>query len=170
MVHLFLKNEKYMKTKYTWAVLLAFFEKQNYFRNGLTIPFLIGAVELLENKKMSISELTEELMDKNNENLITIMRCGNIGEFVIGIMDNETKCYYNMYPKNVIKSFDNLSITDSSLDDYHEKNELITLFENLYKDNINRSEYSKNAGEWTNFIPVDLERIENYKKAAANKV
>ena len=156
-------------SKYIWAELIEFFEKNNYIRNGLTIPFLIGAIELLEKRKMTISELTDELMDKNNEKQPAIMKCGNIGELVIGIMNIETKNYYKMYPKNVIKSFDNLSVTDSSLDDYSEKSELIALFEKMYNNKINNGEYSKNAGEWTGFIPVDLERIENYKKATANK-
>lgn len=153
-------------TNYEWCGLIEFFEKQNYICNGLTIPFLIGAIKQLQNRKMTISELTDELVDKKNQKRPTIMKCGNIGELVIGIMDYETIKYYKSYPNNEIKSFGNLSVTDSSLDNCSTEAELKSLFERLYKEKIDNGIYSKNAGEWTDFIPIDLERIENYKKSS----
>ena len=156
--------------RYEWCDLIEFFEKEHYIHNGLTIPFLIGAMEKLQNRKLTISQLTDEILDQNNPKRPTIMKCDNIGELVIGILDNESLNYYKAYPKNVIKSLDNLSATDSSLDGFKDKMELTAHFEKLYKTKIDDETYSKNAGEWTNFIPKDLERIENYKKAVANRV
>lgn len=153
---------------YIWVDLLEFFERENYVHNGLTIPFLIGTMEMLKNRKMTISELMVELMDSRNQKRITIMKCGNIGEWIIGVMDYETKNYYKSYPGNVIKSFDNLSVTDRSLDDYNDKSDLIVLFEDNYQDKIDKREYSKNFGKWNAFTPVDEERIKKFKIVATN--
>jgi hypothetical protein len=155
--------------KYIWCDLIKFFEKNHYITNGLTIPFLIGAIELLQTRKTSIPKLIEELTDFKNNNRTTIMKCGNIGEFVIGIMDFESEKYYKNFPNSLPKEFDNLAVTDNSLNEYGKISELITLFENQYNNEIRIKNYSKNEGKWTKFTAIDLQKIENFKKAAANK-
>jgi hypothetical protein len=155
--------------KYIWCDLIKFFEQNHYITNGLTIPFLIGAIELLQKRKMTISKLIEEFTDSKSCSRTTIMKCENIGEFVIGIMDFESEDYYKKFPNSLPNEFNNLAVTDNSLNEYGKVSELITLFENRYNDEIRTKNYSKNAGKWSEFTAIDLLRIENFNNVAANK-
>lgn len=146
--------------KYEWCDLIEFFEKNHYIKNGLTIPYLIGALELLQERKMTISEFTDELLDPKNKKRPSIMKCGNIAELVIGVID----IYTINTPNSMTKSIGNLSAYDDVLNKFTDKMELINHFENLYQSKVDSGEYSKNDGSWTNFTPTDLERIEHYNK------
>jgi len=149
--------------KYDWRKLILFFERMNYIHNGLTIPFLIGSIKLLEGKSVTISEFITELIDSENENRTTIMKCGNIGEYVIGIMDMESELYYHKFPKSLFVEFNNLAVKDNSLNNCKSIEDLITFMEGRYCDKVENEKYSKNAGKWTYFTTEELEKIDNYK-------
>lgn len=153
------------KNTYNWRSLIQFFEKMNYIHNGLTIPFIIGVINLLEGNKIMVSQLIVELADLKNDSRATIMRCGNIGEFVIGVMDEESESYYQKFPKSLFKEFDNLAITDNSLNDCNSVLDLIAFMEDRYGQTIEDGKYSKNAGLWTKFTDEDMERIYCYKSS-----
>lgn len=155
---------------YIWFDLIQFFEWNHYIHNGLTIPFLVGAIEILQSRKMAISQLVKEFSDLTNKSRTTIMKCGNIGEFVIGIMDIESENYYNNYPQCLPIQFENLVVTDTSLNDYNNFSELVVLFEKEYFEGIKSELYSKNSGIWTKFTQTDIERIDTFDKSFASKV
>lgn len=155
--------------QYLWSDLIIFFEKNHYIQNGLTIPFLIGTIKLLRGKKITIEQLITELSDPKSHRRTTIMKCGNIGEFVVGIMDFETEKYLHQFPNIIAKEFGNIAITDSSLNNFNSSKEIINFFVSLYKLEIESGNYSKNNGDWTEFTKTDIKRIEHFKKDVINK-
>ncbi|WP_316749599.1 hypothetical protein [Pedobacter gandavensis] len=136
-----------------WHRLLRHFERKGYIQNGLTIPFLIGALEVMEPdaKQWTINEMTESL----NNIGCTILKCSNIGEFVIGSLDTETLKCKKLYHKPC----DKIIVTDSSLDQVKFFVELLSLFDRLYQSRLDNKEFSKNDGSWTYFTRTDLDRI-----------
>lgn len=142
------------KTFAYWYKLLNHFEKKNYISNGLTIPFLIGAVEVLQpnSEKWTISDIIESFQQEG----CTILKCGNIGEFVIGtindLTEGEKKYFHNPCGE--------IFVTDTSLDDVNSTSELIKIFTELYESKIQEAKFSKNyLGEWSYFSIKDIERI-----------
>jgi hypothetical protein len=142
-----------------WSVLLRHFENRGYIHNGLTIPFLIGARKRMEPQTPLLN--IRDMVNSINEVGGTVLECPNIREFVIGSLDTETLKYKSLYPKCI----DNILITDNSLNTINNIQELISHFEQRYQTNIDNCEYSKNDGEWTDFIKIDEIRIDeiNYR-------
>lgn len=140
-----------------WLKLLLHFENKGYVHNGLTIPFLIGSLEILDPsvKRWTINEMTKSLSNYG----CTILKCGNIGEYIIGSLDDETKKNKQLYHCLC----DNILVTDSSLNIISDFNNLVKIFEALYQSRISKKEYSKNYKEWTKFTETDLARIQEIK-------
>ena len=84
-----------MENQSLWFQVLTYFDKKGYFSSGLTIPFLLGANSIinLEGERLTVEEFFEEILDESLPQKITLQRCGNIGEYVIGIFDNESESY-----------------------------------------------------------------------------
>ena len=152
------------KKRWLGVELIDYFTNKNYINNGLTIPFIIGAIKEISGNYLSISELIAKLVDKNNSPKMTILYCGNIGEHVIGVMDDETESYYkeaNTYKH--LKSFGSVIVTDKSLDHIETLGDLKSFFEDKYQDCISKEKYSKMRGAWHNFSDTDLSRINEIK-------
>ena len=152
--------------KYNWNDLIQYFVRNNYVRNGLTLPFLIGAIKNIERHTLTINEIITEFCDLQGGRRTTIMKCRDIGEFVVGIMDTESEILYKKNPQSLFKEFDNLAITDNSLSNFNSIPELIAFFEERYNQTIEKGEFSKNEGKWTDFTPLDLEHIDNFKNSS----
>jgi len=140
-----------------WHRLLKHFENKGYVHNGLTIPFLIGSMEIVEPdaKQWTIDEILESL----NNSGCTILKCPNISEFVIGSLDSETLKNRQLYHTPC----DNILVTDGSLENVKSFTELATLFKELYQSRISNREFSKNYGSWTYFTEIDLTRIKEIR-------
>jgi len=94
---------------------------------------------------------------------VTILKCGMIGEFVIGLLDNETneirKRSHGLY-----REIGNIVCTDQSLDDIFDETQLSKKLRALYEDIITGGFYSKNDGEWVEFTKNDIKRLNEIKK------
>ncbi|KQS48613.1 hypothetical protein ASG38_05595 [Flavobacterium sp. Leaf359] len=136
-----------------WHQLLKHFELKGYIQNGLTIPFLIGSLEIINpnRNQWTISELTKSFNDFG----CTILKCPNIREFVIGSLDNEILKYKNYYHNPCGK----IIVTDASLSKIKSSNDMRSLFEQLYQPRLDNKEFSKNNGIWVYFSQIDLARI-----------
>lgn len=133
-----------------WYKILKHFENNNYVQNGLTIPFLIGARAIVEPTESLFT--IDELLDDINESdiSITFMRCGNINEYIIGLLDTETENYIKQYPK----SYDvigNIVCSDHSLNGITDLSGIAILLNGTYQDLLNNENYSKNNGDWGDF-------------------
>ena len=84
-----------MRSKSLWFQVLTYFDAKSYFSNGLTIPFLLGANSVIktDEEKRNVEEFFEEAIDESLPQKISLQRCGNIGEYVIGIFDDESANY-----------------------------------------------------------------------------
>lgn len=151
------------QVSYIWCKLIQFFERNNYIHNGLTLPYLIGAIDLLEGRTLSLKQLISELIDTQGDKRSTIMLCDHIGEYVIGILDSESEMYYKKFKTNSFKIFENLIVLDSSLSNCKTVINLVNIMEQRYNQIINSKNYSKVHGQWTKFIEDDLNNIRTFK-------
>lgn len=144
-----------------WYRILEHFERKNYFQNGLTIPFLIGGEKLINpaNDISAIGDFISDISNSTEVRVTTIMMCGNIGEYIIGLEDEETKAMRQIYP-NLYKEFGSLICTDQSFDDADDLNELITIVEARYTACLSSALFSKNHGIWTEFSTSDISRLQ----------
>ncbi|MDI5950213.1 hypothetical protein QLS91_16585 [Flavobacterium sp. LB2P84] len=142
-----------------WFKVLCHFDDNNYFENGLTIPFLLGASSIINSSDaiLSVEEFFLQAIDDSLPRKISLQKCGYIGEYVIGTIDKETINY--PYGKAIAKQFGNISITDDSfleiLDSNEVKKILIDESQNLLDSNL----YSINQGEWGNYSDIESSRI-----------
>lgn len=150
-------HSKIMTDEY-WYRALKHFEKKNYVSNGLTIPFLIGSRLIIEpaNRLQTINEL---LMDISlSRHTVTLMKCGYINEYVLGLLDHETNSMRNSY-KNMYKEFGSLLIIDNSFSNYVRLEDIIKDFENNYNDKIESQHFSKSNGQWKEFSSTSKIRL-----------
>lgn len=137
-----------------WINLLMHYEKHHYYQNGLTIPFLIGARTYLENGKrlLSVLELLDEI--QNSPAAMTIMKCSGINEYVIGLMDYESKKL-----KNIYKSFGSLFLTDQSFSNANDISNISIELESLYRVYLKEERFSKVDGLWIQYNETDKKRF-----------
>lgn len=78
-------------TKPYWFRLISYWVKEHK-KNGLTIPFVIGAeqfyYESLSFEAKTVSQLLTEIINSNIDEIITLSFCNNIGDYVLGIQNN----------------------------------------------------------------------------------
>lgn len=143
-----------------WFQVLNYFGRKGYFYNGFTLPFLVGCRIVLEPEKELLS--IKELINQANTlpyAPITIMKCGNIGEYVFGVMDLETDSIRKRY-QGLYTEFGNLINTDQSLLDCNNIEQVIAKLEDIYNDPIHKGNYSKNNGLWEAFTEEDIKHLQ----------
>lgn len=148
---------------YNWFKILKHFEEKHYYENGLTIPFLIGSTSVIEPEKslITISEFFSEIA--NSQLPITLMRCSNINEYVIGIIDSETNNYRLRYMGSH-KELSNLVITDDSFKVVTNTSEIIAQLDEIYNPLIEAGTFSKTEGKWGNYTDKEINHLMEIKK------
>lgn len=143
-------SEKY------WYKLLNHFERNGYFENGLTLPFIIGSRKFIEPKQriQTVQELISEF--SNSDCFINVLKCGLIGEYVFRISDTESKKIYG--------GIENFVITDNSFLGCKNHNEIAIELEKRYNDIIKVEKFSRINGEWNSFdLKKDVLKIKEIK-------
>lgn len=148
-----------------WFRVLEYYEKNGYYDNGLTIPYLIGCNTIINPTRpiLSLTELLNEFQNIHKPEIITIFECGNIGEFVVAILDYESKLYYTESKRSIHKRFNNILVLDSSLDKCSNINQVISIMKKKYQFIIQEQKFSKNDGVWTEYTEIDRERLSKLK-------
>jgi hypothetical protein len=141
-----------------WAKILKHFEKNHYFNNGLTIPFLIGSRTIIEpqEKLLNVGDLIKQMNSYLRP--VTVLYCGQIDEFVFSLIDIETNNMRKQY-QNLYKEIDNIICTDQSLNEITNINDLIEKWDKLYTGKIIDKTYSKNNGLWIPYTTLDKDRL-----------
>ncbi len=155
-----------------WLSVLKHFDKKYYFKNGLTIPFLIGADKLIKenSKPMSVREFLTPILNQEFETQITMLRCNGISEFVFGLIDWESKQLKNLQRKRgkeLYREIGNLNIIDRSYEKYSD-DEVVAKLEEEYSPKIDQEKYSKINGTWGPFSEEDINRINEIKNKASS--
>src|SRR5690606_6408054 len=97
-----------------WYNILSHFEANHYFHNGLTIPFLIGASKVLQpDHPLSLAAFFYELCNADVTRYVSIMRCDNIGEYIVRLLDIGSEQHLKQY-----KRLKNMICTDNSFSDF----------------------------------------------------
>lgn len=126
---------------------------------GLSIPFLVGAQEILiENFRPSIKDidvLLDEIFSFDlDDEFIRIKWCSSTKCYVIGLCDVDDVIDSAIY-MNTIVAGDLLRKVGMEIADV--KNGL----KELYSEQITERLYSRNNGEWTSFTDSDIKFILN---------
>ena len=152
-----------MKEKY-WFKVLKHFDTKNYFRNGLTIPFLIGSITILSDDKIliTVEEFLNQIENEEIPSPITILKCNYLGEYVVGLLDGETNRIINYNKTNnrqLYKEFGSLIIVDNSFKEIDDFTEIKEILRNSYQKVIEAGSFSKEFGCWISYTETDLERL-----------
>lgn len=147
----------------SWLKVLAFHEQHGIIWNGLTIPFLIGAERLLNEKqsKYSVKDFFENV--NNLKTPITILKCSQIHEFVIGTLDSETQLILNKNPNTYLR-IGNIICTDESLKDFKTADDFSAFCCAEYEKIIQTDTFSLQNGAWRTFNRNELENIKRSAK------
>jgi len=153
----------------SWLKILKHYKLNKYYQNGLTLPFLCGVQTLLtdNDNPLSISDFFNTINSEDFNEEITIMKCGNIGEYIFGILDIESREIYSSYSKNGIEiytKYKNIFLIDNSPNHIQNDQELIFFFEKEYNEIIAHKQFSKINGEWNDYSEIDKKRITETKE------
>ncbi|WP_348812444.1 hypothetical protein [Flavobacterium maritimum] len=146
-----------------WFKILCHFDDNNYFENGLTIPFLLGASSIINpsDEILLVDDFFLQAIDESLPRKISLQKCGAIGQYVFGTIDRETINY--PYGKAITKQFGNICITDNSFFNTTNSDEvkkgLIDESQNLLNSNL----YSINQGSWGDYSNIEKSRLEELK-------
>lgn len=142
-----------------WFRVLCHFDDNNYFANGLTIPFLLGASSIIssDDESLSVEEFFFQAIDESLPRKISLQKCDNIGEYVIGTIDNETINY--PYAMTIVQRFGNIYITDNSFSDVIDSNEVKKILIEKSQNLLNSKLYSKNLGQWGGYSDTEKLRL-----------
>ncbi len=143
-----------------WLETLKHFDSNNYVRNGLTIPFLLGSESILNEKKelLNVSEFISSVTNEEFPCYLNLLKCGNIGEIIIGILDQETLNYLGDKLSEHYLVSGKLVIMENSF----EKTELSYIKDKLieiYQPKIDDKTFSITNGKWSKFSKQDLTKI-----------
>src|SRR5690349_9865673 len=96
-----------MESRTYWASVIKYFEANNYFRNGLTIPFILGANTILSQTQeiITVQEFLEQIGNDKFPKFIKILKCNYLGEYVISFLDYETTLAMEQNRKNGIELY-----------------------------------------------------------------
>ena len=135
-----------------WLKLLLHFDNQNYFYNGLTLPFIIGSRLFIE-PNQQIQTIEEIINEFNTSDFhINILKCNGIGEYVFRISDSGDE--------NIYRTLENFVITDYSFSSCSNVNQLISELEKKYNQYILEERFSKIEGEWKFYSKeIDIPRL-----------
>lgn len=150
-------NDKY------WYRLLTHFYNKNYFKNGLTLPFIIGSRTIIEPDKQihSVIEFLEEI--KNTNTYLSVLKCTHIGEYVFSISQ---KSDFDIYG-----GFNNIVDIDGNIKDKISFAEFSKLLDEEYSEKIKQSLFSKNKfGDWESYTDYeDIPKLRELKKKNITK-
>jgi hypothetical protein len=127
--------------------------------SGLSLPFLLGA---LHEGTDSLPEITDtrmlinEMEETESPEIITIKYCPDLDEPVFGLEERSTKFSLGFYMS------DNLWIAQSLMCEINNKQELISLFEGKYSEEVYNQTFSKNLlppRTWRKFNQLDKDLI-----------
>lgn len=148
-------------TNYYWLSLLTYWVNTKH-RNGLSIPFILGARTIIDpNFKIdenSVRDLLTEIRNSDINYIINFQHCENIGEYILGL-NNPLNSMDGLEIKNewtrktkIIATL-NTSVLGKTFD------EISKTLTDRYKDCLSKGNYSRNDFKWTTFSELDLKFI-----------
>lgn len=115
---------------------------------------------------LTVTDFFDIINSDDFEDEITIMKCGNINEYIFGILDTESKKAYLSYSekgKEIYTRINNVFLIDNSIDNVETEQELVSFFEKKYNGTLLSNEFSKVHGNWSEYAEIDRKRINEIK-------
>lgn len=156
-----------MKNQKSLFNLIDIFLNEKKIKNGLTIPFVIGAYIYLEGKVYSkniIKEYFEKFIDINK--YFNLSLCDNINEIVLSNINLEDEKIY--LENKHIKRIGNIISTDNSLNGLNSNEELFEKIYDNYNCKMSKNKFSKENNDWTYISESECKTID--KITTANKI
>lgn len=156
--------------------LIKYQKDENIISFGLTIPYLVGAIEITSNnlipKDGSIKNLIYEILNSQSKYVAVIQKCIEIKKYVIGI-ESLNNC--NLLFKNDIQIYNSdknlrIIITANAKDLSNNIEDIISEFNELYLEYIIESKFSWNykMKEWTCFSEYEKKIINSVYENQSN--
>lgn len=139
-----------------WYKLIYYWcRKKN--RSGLTIPFIIGAQNILlpEKKLMEIETLLNEIKDTQLEEKVIIHYCYDLNEFVIGLEEKDFAVSSHFH------NYGSFYIGDEKTEKFGDFNKIVSEMKSTYSGFIRDGLYSKDilSSTWQPFQEKDINLI-----------
>lgn len=125
---------------------------------GLTIPYLVGACEIVEpENKFKIESLLKEINQKEFEQKVIISYCNDLDEYIVGFRVENYPSFDSM------KKYDNLYLWDNDLEQKDSLESVINYLIDRYESKINEGHYSKDyyTLKWSGFDELEIVKIKN---------
>lgn len=131
-------------------------------RNGLTIPFIIGAHQFYDSKKdvepMTVSQLFKEIISSDTADTMTLLYCDNIGDYVFSLNNSSYKMS-GLEIKNELTNKVTLIATLSTQILGKNISDIITSLNNKYANCLQDKKYSLIKSSWEEFNVTDKKMI-----------
>jgi hypothetical protein len=131
-------------------------------RNGLTLPFIIGAEKFDklsgDTAPMSVQELLSEIINSNTDDIVTLLYCDNIGDYVLGLNNSSNPMdgtkVINVQTKRVtlIATLGTKILGNTTAD-------ITAALTKKYSDCLTSKKYSLINFQWADFDEGDIKMI-----------
>lgn len=143
-----------------WYKLISYWVK-NKKREGLTIPFIIGAEKHANpdvTKTKSVAELITDIINTDIDDTITLFYCDTIGEYVLGI--NNRFCSMQGHEIQSETTNKTTLIATSSMQILGKNiNEIVSSLTKKYAQSLSDKKYSYDKGNWTTYSDIEMQMI-----------
>lgn len=150
-----------MKRKELWHEMLTTYCHLMHYKNGITIPNMIGAYYYYDktidlSSAQSVVRVLNDIVVNQNDMEVLIQKCGNIQNYVLSPLEKNgtnlpnlhNKIFVNLYDRNL---FNHLSSV----------NELGEYLYSLYHKEIIAKKFSITDGVWHPLSNTEIEHINN---------
>jgi len=142
-----------------WNSLLVAWRKNG--NEGLTLPFLIGSQQYLDNpnNKMNIKDLILDIVTNQKGTIIFYNYCDTIGENVLGVKDENYKEMKGSFPtyqglqQNFFFRAESVKSSGETVE------EIILNMNYKYLERLKNAEFSYNEGKWGDYTNKEKEFI-----------
>lgn len=146
-----------------WYKLIYYWVKERK-RDGLTIPFILGAKKeispTIEISVEDIDQLFSEILGySNEENAITFFYCDNIGENVLGLINRANEQYYKGVPYLNEQTGKIAVLIGNGLQLGNNVKQITSNLKDKYRQAIDNKFFSLNHFVWEAFSQKDKEMI-----------
>ena len=133
-------------------------------RNGLSIPFILGASTVIDStykiEESSVGDLLNEIKNSDGDEIIVLEHCSDIGEYVLGL-ENPRNRKNGLVIKNEKTGRPKIIATISTEVLGKTFDEIVSSLSKKYLCYLHQGNFSRINLQWTKFSENDLKMI-NY--------
>ena len=155
-----------MEKKELWYEMLTTYRNMMCYRNGITLPNMIGAYYLYDNSinlssSQCIVRLLKDILTSSKDINVLISKCGNINNYVLSVLNEKPNPQHpNISNRIFVNMYDsNLKTHLSGVD------ELGEYLYSIYLKEISSKRFSVTDGVWNHFSDIEIKCINDIIKS-----